>query len=113
VGRHAISAERIIMRDGLKCHYCRAYMNVYDKPNVQQQKDPKRFTFEHIVPKSHGGSYGLYNIVGACSKCNSHKGNSLFKCFCKVCINARVRSEMRELVEYDDSGNSTGRIRFR
>lgn len=97
MGRDAISAERIIMRDGLRCHYCSIYMNVYDKPTVQQQKDPKRFTFEHIVPKSQGGTYGLYNIVGACARCNSKKGNALFKCFCGQCIEARVRSEMREL----------------
>lgn len=97
MGRKAISAERIIMRDGLKCHYCLTYMNVYNRPTKVQQKDPSRFTFEHIVPKSQGGSYGLYNIVGACAKCNSRHGNEFFKCFCGFCQNARVRSEMKEL----------------
>lgn len=97
MGRKAISVERIIMRDGLRCHYCTAYMNVYHAPTAMQQKDPKRFTFEHIVPKSIGGSYGLYNIVGACAKCNSTHGNNIYKCFCAFCQTARVRSEMKEL----------------
>lgn len=97
MGRKAITPERIIMRDGLRCHYCNEFMNVYHVPNKLQQRDPKRFTFEHIVPKSQGGSYGLYNIVGACSKCNAEAGNDVLKCFCAFCQNARVRSEMKEM----------------
>ena len=98
MGRRAISAERVIMRDGLRCHYCREYMNVYTRPNKVQARDPKRFTFEHVVPRSIGGSYGMYNIVGACSRCNGKHGNDVYKCFCKFCKNARVKTELREYV---------------
>lgn len=98
MGRKALTAERIVMRDGLRCHYCRENMNVYDNPTVRQQKDPKRFTFEHVVPKSQGGSFGLYNIVGACAKCNSKMGSKYLKCFCGFCQNARAKTELRQVV---------------
>lgn len=98
MGRKAITVEHIVMRDGLRCHYCRENMNVYADPTIGQRRhDPKRFTFEHVVPKSQGGSYGLYNIVGACSECNSREGSRIYKCFCGFCQNARVRTEMKQL----------------
>lgn len=99
MGRKAIAIEHIIKRDGFRCHYCGEKMNVYHQPTVTQQKDPKRFTFEHIVPKSIGGTYGLYNIVGACNKCNSQQGNDHLKCFCGFCKEARVRFEMKEFIK--------------
>ena len=98
MGRRAITPERIVMRDGLRCHYCSEFMNVYHMPNKLQQRDPRRFTFEHIVPRSIGGSYGLYNIVGACSGCNSKYGDQHYKCFCAFCQTARVRFELREVL---------------
>jgi hypothetical protein len=97
MGRAAISIERIIMRDGLRCHYCRQMMNIYHYPTPAQQKDKKRFTFEHVVPRSHGGSYGLYNIVGACAKCNTERATKPFACFCEFCQQARVRFELKQI----------------
>lgn len=98
MGRRAITPEVIIMRDGMRCHYCEEYMNVYHGVRVGVQlSDPRRFTFEHIVPKSVGGTWGLYNIVGACAKCNNGHGNDFYKCFCNFCKGARVRFEMREM----------------
>lgn len=98
MGRRAITPETIIKRDGLRCHYCEQFMNVYHGPlNRAQNADKRRFTFEHIVPKSQGGTWGLYNIVGACSGCNNAHGNRALKCFCLVCQAARVRFEMREM----------------
>lgn len=98
MGRRAISPERIIMRDGLRCHYCSEFMNVYHMPTKIQQRDPRRFTLEHIVPKCVGGTFGLYNIVGACAKCNSAHGNDHYKCFCAFCQNARFRFELKEVL---------------
>lgn len=99
MGRKAITVEQVVMRDGLRCHYCREIMNIYADPTIgQRQHDRRRFTFEHVVPKSHGGSYGLYNIVGACSECNAREGNSVYKCFCEFCKNARVRTELKGLM---------------
>ena len=31
-------------------------------------------TFEHIVPKNHGGTDDLENLAIACTRCNSEKG---------------------------------------
>jgi 5-methylcytosine-specific restriction endonuclease McrA len=97
MGRKAISVEQIIKRDGFRCHYCALPMNVYHAPSKMQQRDPKRFTFEHIVPRSIGGTFGLYNIVGACAGCNSKHGNDHYKCFCGFCQAARVRFELKEM----------------
>lgn len=97
MGRKAITIEHIIKRDGFKCHYCRQPMNVYHVPTKLQQRDPRRFTFEHVVPRSQGGSYGLYNIVGACHTCNAKMGARYYKCFCGFCQNARVVVEMKEI----------------
>jgi hypothetical protein len=98
VGRKAISVERIVMRDGMRCHYCEQLMNIYHNPTRAQQRDPMRFTFEHVVPRCAGGTFGLYNIVGACAKCNSRHGNDYYKCFCTFCQNARVRFELKEVL---------------
>lgn len=32
-------------------------------------------TMDHVVPLSRGGSHGIGNLVPACAKCNSSKGN--------------------------------------
>lgn len=101
MGARGLTPQRIIARDGFDCHYCHEPMNVYANPNTafsrSRSQDKRRFTFEHIVPRSMGGTYGLYNIVGACSECNGKMGNKYIKCFCPVCQNARVRHEMREM----------------
>jgi 5-methylcytosine-specific restriction endonuclease McrA len=34
-----------------------------------------RLTQEHITPLTKGGSHTLHNVIGACSRCNSRKGN--------------------------------------
>jgi hypothetical protein len=98
MGRKAISIEQIVKRDGMRCHYCDELMNIYHTPNRHMKHDPLRFTFEHVVPKCQGGSYGLYNIVGACHRCNSHMGSKVFKCFCAFCMNARAMTELREVM---------------
>lgn len=35
-------------------------------------------TKEHIVPKSKGGKNNLYNLIYACTECNSLRGNKDF-----------------------------------
>lgn len=34
------------------------------------------WTYEHLIPKSHGGGNKVSNLVRACNKCNSKRGNS-------------------------------------
>lgn len=103
MGRRNVDATRIIKRDGWGCHYCGVIMNVYANPESAPTRlrnmDKKRFTFEHIVPRSIGGTFGLYNLVGACAECNGDMGNDFYKCFCEFCKTARVMFEMKELRE--------------
>ena len=100
MGRRSFSPLRIIERDGFACHYCGELMNIYGNPNTPFSRsisqDRKRFTLEHIVPRSMGGTFGLYNLVGACSECNGKMGDSMYKCFCTFCQTARAKFEMKE-----------------
>ncbi|WP_197480168.1 MULTISPECIES: HNH endonuclease [unclassified Anabaena] len=38
----------------------------------------KKLTFEHLFPKSRGGSNALENLRLACFSCNNKRGNSLY-----------------------------------
>ena len=38
-------------------------------------KKIKDLTFDHIIPKSHGGKTNWLNVVSACRSCNFKKGN--------------------------------------
>jgi 5-methylcytosine-specific restriction endonuclease McrA len=43
-----------------KCHYCGRIKGL--------------LTVDHVVPLAQGGTWHITNLVGACSECNSHKG---------------------------------------
>lgn len=61
----------IYLRDGLACCYCGATV-----------EDGARLTLDHIVPHSHGGSNNESNLVTACQKCNSSRGDRAVSDFC-------------------------------
>jgi 5-methylcytosine-specific restriction endonuclease McrA len=48
------------MRDFYECQYCAS---------------KESLTIDHVVPKSKGGKDTWENLVTACQKCNSRKGN--------------------------------------
>ena len=52
----------VLKRDGYTCHYCHRDANSVD----------------HVVPRSHGGTDDLDNLVACCSSCNSSKGDRFF-----------------------------------
>ena len=52
----------ILQRDGYTCAYCQRDANSVD----------------HVVPRSHGGTDDLDNLVACCSSCNSSKGDRFF-----------------------------------
>lgn len=54
----------LYLRDGLGCVYCSAGI-----------EDGTRLTLDHLTPHSCGGSNKNENIVTACLKCNSSRGN--------------------------------------
>ena len=63
--RHAVKFSRVnvLTRDHFSCQYCGC------KPVI------KELTFDHVLPKSQGGSTCWENIVTACRRCNSKKGS--------------------------------------
>lgn len=60
----------IYMRDGLACCYCGAGI-----------EDDTKLTLDHLTAHSHGGSNGETNLVTACHRCNSSRGNRDWKEF--------------------------------
>ncbi|HEV7353542.1 MAG TPA: HNH endonuclease [Brevundimonas sp.] len=55
----AFTRFNVFLRDGFACQYCGARGEL---------------TFDHVVPRSHGGRTTWDNIVAACSPCNLRKG---------------------------------------
>ena len=58
------SRNAIYQRDGHKCQYCGA---------------TRRLTIDHVIPKSKGGSDDWDNLVVACSRCNTKKGDTMLE----------------------------------
>lgn len=63
--KHKLSFSRanIYARDKWKCQYCAV------------SGSPGTFTFDHVVPRSKGGTTCWVNIVTCCKKCNNKKGS--------------------------------------
>jgi 5-methylcytosine-specific restriction endonuclease McrA len=61
--RVAFTRFNVFLRDRFTCQYC------------GQAFAASALTFEHVVPRSHGGQTTWSNIVTACVPCS--KGNSL------------------------------------
>ena len=53
---------KLVVRYRYRCAYC-------DKKS--------KLTMDHIIPLSKGGRHSIGNILPACGKCNSSKGNKL------------------------------------
>lgn len=53
----------LVLRDGDGCFYCGCWL------------DDELALFDHVVPRSAGGSNGIENLVRCCSRCNSAKGD--------------------------------------
>ena len=60
-----LNRRNILTRDHFTCQYCK------------KTKHP--LTLDHIIPKNKGGVDSWENLVAACAKCNTRKGNTLLK----------------------------------
>ncbi|WOJ89076.1 HNH endonuclease [Methylocapsa polymorpha] len=61
--RHpAFTRFNVFLRDRFICQYCGARQDL---------------TFDHVIPRSKGGTTTWENVVAACSTCNLHKGDRL------------------------------------
>lgn len=59
------SRRNVFIRDKWKCQYC-----------GKTSRDNAKMTIDHIIPRSRGGDSSWTNLVAACSRCNSVKGNN-------------------------------------
>ncbi|MCV6639494.1 HNH endonuclease [Candidatus Albibeggiatoa sp. nov. NOAA] len=56
----AVSRREILRRDKHACQYCGS---------------TKKLTIDHVMPRSRGGTHTWDNVVTACERCNSRKGD--------------------------------------
>ena len=59
------SRQNLYHRDNYTCQYCR-------KSHPSHQ-----LTYDHVIPRSHGGETNWTNVVTACIRCNLKKGNKM------------------------------------
>lgn len=64
---------------GSICHYC-LYQTPYNK-----------WSIDHILPRSKGGTDRIQNLVGACKTCNGQKGSQSIEDFMKSDYIQKVR----------------------
>jgi 5-methylcytosine-specific restriction endonuclease McrA len=57
------SRINVLTRDGQRCCFC------------NEKKPPRDLNYDHVIPRAQGGKTSWTNIVTACKKCNSRKGN--------------------------------------
>lgn len=56
--------RNVLARDKYTCQYC-----------GKSSKDKTKMTIDHVVPRSRGGDSSWTNLVAACDRCNTKKGN--------------------------------------
>ena len=61
----ALNRKNLLKRDNNRCQYC-------NSPSIP-------LTIDHIVPRNKGGQDTWENLVAACVKCNTKKGNYFLK----------------------------------
>jgi len=59
------SRQNIYIRDDHKCQYC------------GKRLTPNELTWDHVLPRAHGGKTEWKNVVTCCVKCNRKKGGRL------------------------------------
>ncbi len=57
-----VNRREVFRRDHHTCQYCGS---------------TKRLTLDHVIPRSKGGTHTWDNVVAACERCNSSKGDRL------------------------------------
>ena len=63
----ALTRSNLFLRDNYKCQYC------------GDSFPHNHLTYDHVIPRSKGGTTDWDNIVAACVPCNSKKGSKLIE----------------------------------
>lgn len=59
-----VNRKEVLRRDHYTCQYCGS---------------KKHLTLDHIIPRSRGGQHTWDNVVTACERCNSKKGDRILQ----------------------------------
>lgn len=62
---------KLMCRDGTDCTICREPLDRH----LHDVDDPMYITFDHIIPRSKGGTDHLDNLRLAHKRCNEQRGN--------------------------------------
>ncbi len=73
----SFSRKNIFERDKYTCQYCGRKPK--DKQRALKWMEEHVLNLDHVVPRSRGGRTTWSNIVSACYKCNTKKGDRLLK----------------------------------
>lgn len=65
--------RNLFYRDMCKCGYCGRRL-ILSSSNIIKEDS---MTIDHVVPRAKGGKHEWTNIVAACPKCNSEKGDKM------------------------------------
>ena len=68
---------KLFLMQGGKCYLCGNEMKLPRDFSERKVRDPLEATIDHIVPRSHGGTYRKENIKAAHRECNRRKGNTM------------------------------------
>ncbi len=55
-----VNRREVLRRDGHHCQYCGS---------------TRKLTLDHVMPRSRGGTHSWDNVVAACERCNTMKGD--------------------------------------
>lgn len=59
----AFTRRNVFLRDAFQCQYC------------AERLPSHQLTFDHVVPRAHGGGTSWSNVVAACTHCNNKKSD--------------------------------------
>ena len=96
-GARAVKFSRIhvAMRDEFRCQYC------------GRTDALRRLTYDHVVPRSQGGTACWGNIVMACRQCNGRKGSRTPEQAGMRLLHAPVRPQWLPIVAFRIEGGAT------
>ncbi len=58
------------------CYWCGVRVHYAKRGHKNFVNDGTQATRDHLVPRSHGATGALSNVVVACRRCNSARGNA-------------------------------------
>ena len=85
----AFTRFNVFLRDKFICQYCHKSFKV------------EELTFDHVIPRSHGGKTIWTNVVTSCRSCNTLKGNKTLK---KIGVSLKKTPHTPDNFELKDIG---------